>query len=203
MRKKVAYTLLIIMIAASVGVASVLAYSLVAGNSPFYDPYTAYEDVEEDGETGEAVQVPQFEMLNHENHDDDGIIRISLATVMVYEYYDPATSTFERFEEVPSPILLGKSRDDVASMFVDWRILSFTSEQVHLRQNDALEHRKFIISAHEGFVAVFYDNDQRSIKELTNRPIHTLAQEEQVRLEKGISVTGNEELMRALEDFGS
>jgi len=206
LKKKFAYGVLIVMIVGALGVASVLAYSLVVGNTPFDDPYASYENEEyaaeaprEQEQTQASFTLPPAETARQ----NDGIPRITPHTLMIYEYYDPATSTFDRVEEMPAQILLGKSREDVANMFVDWRILSFASEQVHLRQNDALEHRRFTIATHEGFIAVFYDNDQTTIKELTNRPVDALAKEEQDRLAEGIHVIGNEELIRALEDFGS
>lgn len=203
MKKKIAYGFLVVMIVAATAVASVLAYSLMVGITPFADYYSIYESYEGDNlqisETEEETQDTSMEVT----HQQDGIARISIGTVMVYEHYDPSTSTFERTEESPSQVLLGMSREDVANMFVDWRILYFSPYQVHLRQNDALEHRQFTIAAHQGFIAVFYDNDQTTIKELTNRPIYALAQEEQDRLAEGITVRGNEELIRALEDFGS
>jgi len=203
MKKKIAYGLLVVMIVAATAVASVLAYSLVAGITPFADYYAIYEAEGEDtlgvDEPEEVVHATPMEVTHHQ----DGIARISLGTVMVYEHYDATTSTFERIEESPSQVLLGMSREEVSAMFVDWRILYFSPYQVHLRQNDALEHRQFTIATHEGFIAVFYDNDQTTIKELTNRPIHALAPEERDRLAEGITVRGNEELIRALEDFGS
>ena len=199
MKKKIAYGLLVLMIVGAAGVASVLAYSLMSGVSPFENPTTPVES--EEMYTNEDEYIPYNP--NPIVYSEDGVARISPATIMQYEFYDPATSTFEMVEEMPSPIMLGMTRGEVANMFVDWRILYFTPGRVHLRQNDALEHRQFTISSHEGFVAVFYDNDQSQVKELTNRPIDALAEEEQKRLAEGIQVRGNEELIRALEDFGS
>ena len=131
--------------------------------------------------------------------------RIADDTRMVYDYYNAETGDYERVEEYAAQALLGLTATELAAKFVDWQIVSFDSARVYLRQNREIEYRRFIIGVHEGYIAVFYDNDDdlRGIKELTSRPIAALPEEEQQRLIEGIKVVGNEELMRALEDFSS
>ena len=131
--------------------------------------------------------------------------RITAETRMVYDFYSVETEDYNRIEEYPAEALLGMTRAELEHKFADWQVVSFDNARIYLRQNRAIEYRRFIIGIHEGYIAVFYDNDDdlRGIKELTNRPIAALPQEEQERLKEGIRVTGNEELMRALEDFSS
>ncbi|MCL2396939.1 MAG: hypothetical protein FWC93_02630 [Defluviitaleaceae bacterium] len=153
----------------------------------------------------EVIDIPQ---QHHQDMDEDvmeqtdDVPRISENTLMIYDYHQPETGDHERIVEHPSRILLNMTEEELAALMVDWQVLSFTSDEVHLRQNEALEHREFTIGVHEGYIAVFYNSDY-GIKELTGRPISALAPEEQERLMEGIKVVGNEELMRALEDFSS
>lgn len=128
---------------------------------------------------------------------------ISPSTLMIYEFYSTETGDYRRVLEAPPQTLLGKTAEELSIMFADWQIISFDGAQVVLRQNPTIEYRNYIIGVHEGYIAVFYDNENYAIKELTNRPISALAEDEQKRLKEGIRVVGNEELMRALEDFSS
>jgi len=133
----------------------------------------------------------------------DGIARISPRTRMIYDYYHPESGGFDTIIEYPALFLLDMTHDELSAMFADWQVLSFSAYEVHLRQNAQVEYRLYVIGVHEGYIAVFYDDEYYSIKELTSRPITALAAEEQRRLEQGIRVTGAEELLRALEDFSS
>ncbi|MDR2167251.1 MAG: hypothetical protein LBE35_05300 [Clostridiales bacterium] len=194
--KKLLFPLILLMIVGLTGFAVVMAVNLIGENGA----PAVYELENAPPEEIQAEAEPlALEVFSHA----DGIYRISPGTIMTYEYFDPATGEFETIIEYASPILQGLTEGQLAAMFIDWHILSFTPYEVHLQQDSSLESRQFIISAHEGFIAIFYDDEQRSIKELTARPISALAEEEQQRLIEGIKVTGNEELIRALEDFGS
>jgi len=131
------------------------------------------------------------------------LARISPYTRMIYDYYHPESGGFETIIEYPANFLLDMTREELSAMFADWQVLSFLPHEVHLRQNTQVEYRLYVIGVHEGYIAVFYDDEYYSIKELTSRPIAALAMEEQERLIQGIRVTGAEELLRALEDFSS
>ena len=122
-------------------------------------------------------------------------------TQIIYEYYEEEMGFFSA-TQAPADILLGKTAEDVAAFFADWNVISFDEDTVHLRQSTDIQRRNYIIGVVDGFIAVFYDNGS-FVKELTNRPVAALAEEEQERLIEGIKVRGNDELMRALEDFSS
>jgi len=151
------------------------------------------QDYSADSDIADAAPMPVYPPI------------ITAETRMVYDFYCAETEDYDRVEEYPAEALLGMTKAELANKFADWQVVSFDNARVYLRQNRAIEYRRFIIGVHEGYIAVFYDNsdDLRGIKELTNRPIAALPQEEQERLLEGIRVTGNEELMRALEDFSS
>lgn len=140
----------------------------------------------------------------HADYDsrDNTPYRISEQTRIIYDYYY-SHGDFERVIEYPTGFLLGMTEEDLAGILADWQVLSFTPYEVHLRQNTDVEYRQYVIGVHEGYIAVFFDNGLGRIKELTGRPVTALALEEQQRLFEGIRVIGNDELMRALEDFSS
>jgi len=131
--------------------------------------------------------------------------RIMPHTRIVYEYKYPDYGIVERILEEPSFFILGMTQDEVSSVFMNWEVVAFTTEEVVLRRDLMIDQaRKFTIGSYEGFIAVFYTNElSQSIVELTTKPISALAPEEQARLLEGIEVFGSDELFRALEDFSS
>jgi len=126
---------------------------------------------------------------------------ITPITQIIYEYYDEERGFFSTTQP-PADMLLGKTAEEIAAFFADWYVLRFDGDIVHLRQSTDIQRRNYIIGVVDGYIAVFYDNGS-FVKELTNRPVAALAEEEQQRLMEGIEVRGNDELMRALEDFSS
>ena len=195
--KKILFPMVGIMMVALVGFAGFVVYTLLA--SPSLDDALIAAPIVHEYEYEEAA--PVWAETTHQIND--GIDRIFYTTIITYEYYNPTTSGFEAIEEYASPALIGMTRPELATMFADWQVIEFSPYAVRLQQNSLLSRRQFIITSHEGFIAVFYDDETSDLKELTARPIAALPQSEQDRLAQGIKVTGNEELLRALEDFGS
>ena len=60
----------------------------------------------------------------------------------------------------------------------------------------------YMLGTDHGFVAVFYAEDQ-SLKERTRTPEAALSVEERERLASGIYIYTEEQLFRALQDYGS
>ena len=198
--KKILIPLVIVMIVSVVGLAGFMLYSILAGSNAHESLTASYLQADDDYGYENYAQPVFLEIVHH----DDGIVRISQGTLITFQYYRPDSSEFENSEEHAPPALIGLTQSELALMFADWRIVSFTPYHVRLQQNPLLSQQQFIISVHDGFIAVFYDNGEgMGLKELTARPIAALPEGEQIRLIEGIRVTGNEELIRALEDFDS
>jgi hypothetical protein len=208
--RKIVYPLVITMIVALASFTAVMVYAL-AGRSLTSNVHlteievAALNDQTQFHEDAAEVWAPTTPNPPP-TQQTGGLPRITPSTLMIYEYHIEGTDQFEIAEEFPSQFLLNMNRAQLAATFIDWQIISFSEDEVHLRQIISIAERQFTISVYNGFIAVFYDNDtsdSSKIKELTNRPISALPFEEQERLRVGITVTGNDELIRALEDFGS
>jgi len=134
-----------------------------------------------------------------------GPARITQDTRIIYEYYYSSSGAIEIVEELPSHFFYNLTIEEIDNMLVNWDVLAFSPQEVRLRKNvEEVLARPYILGAYGGYIAVFYSVDNKNeIKELTTRPISALALEEQERLKQGIEVNGNEELLRALEDFSS
>ena len=62
----------------------------------------------------------------------------------------------------------------------------------------------YLLGTDHGFVAIFYiNNDSPILKERTQTPESILSPEEQKRLANGIYIYTEEQLVRALQDYGS
>jgi len=194
--KRFLYVMVVLMMATLLSLGGIMVFSLLAdrgsGNTP---QETAALPIDEES-------MPVYAEFSAE--PDDGMERVSPTTVLLFYHFQPDINEFLPIAEHPSPFLLGLNEQELTTVLPDWEILSFSREQVHLRQDPAFFTRQYIISIYGGFVAIFHDNgDDITMKELTSRPISALLPEEQQRLVEGIRVTGNDELLRALEDFGS
>lgn len=132
--------------------------------------------------------------------------KITPSTKMVYEYYYVGDGKIETTEEIPPYFLLDMTEEDMKDTFIDWDILAFDSKEVVMRKNiQGKSDQYYIVGVHEGYIAVFYETETNgsTLKELTDMPVSAFAKEEQDRLRAGIHVSGNNELIKILEDYGS
>ena len=63
----------------------------------------------------------------------------------------------------------------------------------------------YIIGEYNGLIAVYYEKaiDGISLKEITDIPVKSLPENEQESIREGIHVSGEENLIKALSDYGS
>lgn len=131
---------------------------------------------------------------------------ITPSTKMVYQYYYPSDDVTETAEEVPPYFLVGLTRNDMETIYREWELLSFSPKEVVLRRTvEGNSHERYIVGIRDGFVAVFYEEEQNgvSLKEQTNIPVSSLDKAEQERLAEGILVVGKDQLSQVLQDYGS
>ena len=130
---------------------------------------------------------------------------ITPSTKMVYQYYYPSDDVTETAEEVPPYFLVGLTRSDMETIYQEWELLSFSPKEVVLRRTvEGNSHERYIVGVKNGYVAVFYEEEQNgvSLKEQTNIPVSSLDEEEQKRLAEGILVVGKDRLAQVLQDYG-
>ena len=127
-------------------------------------------------------------------------------TEITYEYYYENDGITESVSEEPPGFLLGKNRNELEKILIEWEVVAFSESSAVLRKimpGDSSQH--YILGIYEGYVAAFYaeETDGRFLKEITDRHVDSLAPTEKQRLSAGISITGIENLVRAMEDYGS
>ncbi len=132
--------------------------------------------------------------------------KITPSTKIVYEYYYPEDDVTEVYEDVPPYFLIDYTLEDMKRVYSNWVITSFSNREVVMKKNvSGPSNQRYVIGEKDGYVAVFYDieNEGLILKEITEEPISALTESERTELEKGINITGNDKLLRALEDYTS
>ena len=133
-------------------------------------------------------------------------VKIQPTTQMVYEYVYSDDGFIETAEETAPYFLLDADEERISMLFSDWEILQFSEDTVVMRKEmpgASIQH--YIVSVQDGFVSVFYQQPINGsiLKEITNTPVSTLHEDEQRRLLRGVPVSGEDELIRILQDYGS
>lgn len=157
-------------------------------------------DTTDDASENAFDSVNEYIMVSNED-------RILVNTRIVYQYYYTGDNVMEEHTDIPPDYIIGMKFSDLMNYYPNWQIISFSGKQVVMRKiiNDTSD-RHYIVSQQDGYIAVFYESGEENgsaLHEMTDISIDTLTHEEQVRLNDGIYVRGDEELYRILEDYGS
>ena len=133
-------------------------------------------------------------------------VRITEKTKLVYEYLYKDDAKIDKTEEDAPYFLINKTQQEIKDLYNDWDLLKFTENEVVLRKTvEGMSRQYYYIGVLDGYVAVFYKNaiNGSNLKEITSTPYSTLPIEEQYKIQKGIEVTGEDNLIRLLEDYDS
>lgn len=132
--------------------------------------------------------------------------KILPSTKLVYQYYYALDQKVMEEESDPPYYLLDMTREQLQEKLSDWELQLFSDKKVVLRKvlQEKSPHHYYLVGVYDGCIAVFYDiNGEWVLREITATPISVLPHEEQKKLEQGIPVYGEEELIRILEDYTS
>jgi len=130
---------------------------------------------------------------------------ISSETRIIYECHY-GDGIVEETEESPPFFMLNGTLGEFGAAFADWEITSLNADRITLRKDiPGNSPQNYVIGVSDGRVAVFYleITDGTYIKEITDIPVIGLPYEEQLRLEQGISITGDEKLTLAMQNYDS
>lgn len=111
----------------------------------------------------------------------------------------------ETIREKASSEVVGMTRDEVAGLYHEWQIDSFTPKLVVLQlsvNGVCKEHRKTrFVGIRDGKVAIYYGTptDKPIVKEITAIEVTTLPLQVQQELEQGIVYQTEEERLRIME----
>ena len=157
-------------------------------------------------ETEYAENEPVYNPITAAVNDVNSSIKINIDTEIVYEYVHKEDKSVSVKKDNTPYFLVNKTLEEISYLFSSWDIIKFEQDEIILRKEiNTTSTQKYIISVLDGYVAVFYDEalDGNRLKEVTEMPINTLPQEDIDRLLIGIKATGEDELIRLLEDYSS
>lgn len=124
--------------------------------------------------------------------------------VFTYEFYNEITDSTDSLQGECPVELVGMTMADVKAYYSDWQVLSFSPNNVLLRKVIGVnDDERYVVSAYDDCVAVFYENTEDGIYMLTDIPVSGLDHDKQVMLNDGIYVEGKDRLRRILEDYSS
>lgn len=132
--------------------------------------------------------------------------KITPSTKMVYQYYYTEDGVTEVQEDEPPYFMLDLTLSDISKYYTAWDIVSFSPKEVVLRKTIVGEsQQRYVVGQKDGYVAVYYEEEQDgiSLKEITGIPVDGLSEDEKIRLNQGIKITGDEALARTLENYSS
>lgn len=160
--------------------------------------------------TGERslIQKPQITVIEPKAQEIASLEKpvIDKSTKLIYEYCYSEDGYVERVEDTPPYFLINLSREEVEEKLKDWQVKKFSNTEVILQKNITGKGcENYIISEYEGLVAVFYAEavDGENIMEITETPVNSLPEEEQIKIKNGIKIKGQNELIKCMENYES
>ncbi len=185
----------------------------IVGAVGFFGGYLTFSQIGNDVEKIQAESLKDISYINvknnmikndDENNKEETPLKITPLTKVIYKYYNDKDGSIETVENYAPYFLIDKTEDEVNSSFESWNIEQFNENTVIMsRHISDISDECFIIGEHEGFVAVFYDSLSGKIKEITDTPVAALPIEEQELLSTGVTVYGENELLKLLADYES
>ncbi|NLP46225.1 MAG: hypothetical protein GX347_04155 [Epulopiscium sp.] len=185
--------------------------------SRYYDqektPIDPIEQVEQSNPNTLSHPYKEKEFLEDEIEQEESqevvtrdVEKILPSTKFIYQYYYALDQTLEEEEMDPPYYLLDITREELQEKLSDWELQSFSDKKVILRKviQEKSPHHYYLVGVYDGYLAVFYDIDgEWVLREITSTPLSALSFQEQKKLQEGIGVHGEEELIRILEDYTS
>lgn len=115
----------------------------------------------------------------------------------------------ETIREKASSEVVGMTRDEVAKLYREWQIESFSPQTVVLKitvNGVCKDHRKLrFVGVRDGKVAIYYGTptDKPILKEMTDIEVASLIEQVQTALQQGIAFQTEEERLRIMEGIQS
>ena len=127
-------------------------------------------------------------------------------TKLIFRYFYTLDRVTKECMETAPTYLYGLNMEQLADVYKDWEIIRFSSERVIMRTViEGMSTEVYLIGESEGQVAVYLNDPEKGpiLKEKTDIPISVLPKEEIQKIKSGISVIGEEVLVKLLSDYSS
>ena len=125
------------------------------------------------------------------------------ATVTFKTKYIQCGHILKQYKQIPEE-LVNLTKDEIEEKYEDWEIESFASLSLILIKEEAGYCNEHYILKQKGDMIAIYklkENGEETLQEETGISIEYLTENDKMKIEKGITVYGKEELNSILEDY--
>ena len=127
-------------------------------------------------------------------------------TKLICRYFYTLDRVTKECVETAPAYLYGLDMEQLAGVYKDWEIIRFSSEKVVMRTViEGMSTEVYLIHALDGQLAIYLDDPEKGpiLKEKTDISISALPKDEMEKIKEGISVIGEENLVKLLSDYSS
>jgi hypothetical protein len=153
------------------------------------------------------LKYDNHEELNHAQPHALETIKIATDSTMVLERFYTTCGHFLTEEHPMETRYIGKTEQELAAIFPDWRLQRFTPDKVVFSiEIDSYCPDHYIVKQENGLVVIFRpdkDTGLLLVLEATNIPYERLSPDVQLKLVEGIVVDSIEGVEQLIENWGS
>lgn len=128
--------------------------------------------------------------------EEIGVITEDTSLKFITKYKDCDHFLIE--EKRPEEFYLGLNFNQIQEIYANWEITEFNSDQVIFKlKKEGLCPEHYYVGIYNSQVAIFHNNG--NLKEITDINVNLLREDVKIKLNEGIEVYGNEELLKLIE----
>lgn len=125
-------------------------------------------------------------------------------TLIIYKtYYAKCNHYINEYKDIDASYV-NLTESEFAEKNKSWKLVSFSPSEITLeKQEDKYCNQHYILRLHNGFLTIYIidENGNEKEYEITEITNEYLTTEDILKLEKGITIYGKENLISTLEDF--
>ncbi len=142
--------------------------------------------------------------VDTQNKDIREFARITPDTTIQYNYKKNGEVT-KTLTEKASDSIINLTEEELKNTLNDVKVVDFSKDLVILEKNSDNKKSSYIVGSNNGFVSIFYKDEDENITlyNETDIIVDTLPEQDKKLLEKGISAKDNAELIKIIEDYTS
>ncbi len=132
--------------------------------------------------------------------EEEFLVSENMKLRFIYDYVDEGKK--EKTEQRVSGFMVGKTIDEIDNIFASWDVLKYDKENITLTKEFRKTKNEYIVGIENNFVAIYkIENGEKNLMQVTETPISTLHENDQIMLENGINVKDEYSLFKILEDY--
>lgn len=147
------------------------------------------------------IKIENKEILETSNKDNKTIS--PSAKLKIIQYYKKCGHIVEEEYNVPEDIV-NMNEDEVKRYYNDCKVNKFSEDNIEIyKENDEICREHYIAKDNNGYITIYNENEngEKNIFRETDILTKYLPEEDREKLDNGIKIIGNQNLVSFLEDF--